>query len=201
MFINIFEPTIINPMTLSQELRQTIIEQAEQGKQYRQISKELNVSVGSIANIIKNHKTGNGHEQPSPSQAQNPVVSEPNQKLGLQKLAEIDFDDEPYDVITDPNADYDERYDGVSGERRLNYQYTNHPMFPPRRLEILDTDYDNRVVTKTRKEIEENSEESYQSQPRISDSEDSSLGLGIDWDSNHQARFVKWVMYEKKRRT
>jgi orotate phosphoribosyltransferase-like protein len=64
MFIFIFEPTIINPMTLSQEMRQAIVEQVEEGKQYREISKELNVSVGTIANIMENHKTQN--EQPSP---------------------------------------------------------------------------------------------------------------------------------------
>jgi orotate phosphoribosyltransferase-like protein len=190
-------------MTLSQELRSAVIQRAEQGKQYREISKNLNISVGSIVNIIKNYKTENGHEQPSPIQvkpiilqAQNPEL----QKQELQDMPDIDFYDEPYDydVFTDPNVDYDETYYGVQGERRFANQYPTFPK-PSRRLEISDTDYDNRVVTKIKK-VEENSEESYQHQPRISASEDSSLGLGIDWDSNHQTRFVKWVMYEKKLR-
>ena len=117
-------------MTLSQELRQSVISRVEQGIQYRDISRELNISVGSIVNIIKNHKTGNGHEQPievKTLQAQNHVVYEPNQK---QELQDIDFADNPYpesDVYTGPNADYDERYDGLEGERRFNYQT---PMFP-----------------------------------------------------------------------
>jgi hypothetical protein len=48
-------------------------------------------------------------------------------------LQEIDFDDTPVDpdVFTD-EVDYDQEYDGVEGERRLNYQYTNsmNPTFP-----------------------------------------------------------------------
>jgi len=78
-------------MTLSQELRQSVISRVEQGIQYRDISRELNISVGSIVNIIKNHKTGNGHEQPievKTLQAQNHVVYEPN-----QELQDIDFAD------------------------------------------------------------------------------------------------------------
>jgi len=184
-------------MTLSQELRQSVISRVEQGIQYRDISRELNISVGSIVNIIKNHKTGNGHEQPievKTLQAQNHVVYEPN-----QELQDIDFADNPYpesDVYTDPNADYDERYDGLEGERRFNYQ---NPMFPKQRLDISDTGHHNYVTKKT-KETEENSEEPNQSRSSAPDFEDSSLGLGIDWDSNYQARFVRWVMYEKKRR-
>lgn len=184
-------------MTLSQELRQSVISRVEQGIQYRDISRELNISVGSVVNIIKNHKTGNGHEQPievKTLQAQNHVVYEPN-----QELQDIDFADNPYpesDVYTDPNADYDERYDGLEGERRFNYQ---NPMFPKQRLDISDTGHHNYVTKKT-KETEENSEEPYQSRSSAPDFEDSSLGLGIDWDSNYQARFVRWVMYEKKRR-
>jgi hypothetical protein len=69
-------------------------------------------------------------------------------------------------------------------------------MFPKQRLDISDTGHHNYVTKKT-KETEENSEEPYQSRSSAPDFEDSSLGLGIDWDSNRQARFVRWVMYEK----
>jgi len=40
-------------MTLSQELRQPIIQQVLSGKQYRDISKQMGISIGSIANIAK----------------------------------------------------------------------------------------------------------------------------------------------------
>jgi len=42
-------------VTLSPELRQSIIIQVQKGKQYREIAKELNISVGSITNTVKNH--------------------------------------------------------------------------------------------------------------------------------------------------
>src|SRR5215831_1023761 len=46
-------------MTLSQELRQSIIQQVLSGKQYRDISKEMGISIGSIANIAKKHRAEN----------------------------------------------------------------------------------------------------------------------------------------------
>src|SRR5215467_823117 len=46
-------------MTLSQELRQSIIKQVLSGKQYRDISKEMGISIGSIANIAKKHRAEN----------------------------------------------------------------------------------------------------------------------------------------------
>src|SRR5215469_12829175 len=46
-------------MTLSQELRQSIIQQVLSGKQYRDISKEMGISIGSIANIAKKHRGEN----------------------------------------------------------------------------------------------------------------------------------------------
>src|SRR5215831_9089610 len=58
-------------MTLSQELRQSIIQQVLSGKQYREISKEMGISIGSIANIVKKHRAENErscskHEQGQP---------------------------------------------------------------------------------------------------------------------------------------
>src|SRR5262245_27402418 len=59
----------------------------------------------------------------------------------------------------------------------------------------------NSYVTKEVKEIEETPEESDKPGPRPSDFKDSkSLGLGIDWDENHQERFVKWVFDQKRTR-
>src|SRR5215472_3902890 len=46
-------------MTLSQDLRQSIIQQVLSGKQYRDISKEMGISIGSIANIAKKHRAEN----------------------------------------------------------------------------------------------------------------------------------------------
>src|SRR5215472_4226035 len=62
---------INNIMTLSQELRQSIIQQVLSGKQYRDISKEMGISIGSIANIAKKHRAENErscskHEQGQP---------------------------------------------------------------------------------------------------------------------------------------
>ena len=58
-------------MTLSQELRQSIIQQVLSGKQYCDISKEMGISIGSIANIAKKHRAENEracskHEQGQP---------------------------------------------------------------------------------------------------------------------------------------
>src|SRR5262245_1663729 len=55
LFIFIFDSTIIILLTLSPELRKSIIIQVRKGKQYREIAKELNISVGSIANTVKKH--------------------------------------------------------------------------------------------------------------------------------------------------
>jgi len=53
----------------------------------------------------------------------------PNTAIQRQEpidLQEIDFDDTPVDpdVFTD-DVDYNPEYDGVEGEHRFNYQYTN----------------------------------------------------------------------------
>src|SRR5215472_12505707 len=65
---------INNIMTLSQQLRQSIIQQVLSGKQYRDISKEMGISIGSIANIAKKHRVENErssskHEQLKSSDA------------------------------------------------------------------------------------------------------------------------------------
>src|SRR5215831_9651539 len=57
---------------------------------------------------------------------------------------------------------------------------------------VSDTQY----VLQKPKEIKESTAAAALSQTE----EDSSLGLGIDWDARHQARFVKWVMEEKRAR-
>src|SRR5215467_13159640 len=59
LFIFYICVSINNIMTFSQELRQSIIQQVLSGKQYRDISKEMGISIGSIANIAKKHRTEN----------------------------------------------------------------------------------------------------------------------------------------------
>ncbi len=172
------------------------------GQGRNQIARELHaqgiqVSHGSISNIINAYKRKN--EQPidigSPSSGDGLAVTPNNFVTPIiqkREYLDIDFADNPYpesDIVSDPDADYDERYDGLIGEQRL--QYTP-------RLEISDTHYDNRVITI--KETEKDSGESDQDQPKSSASNSEDSSLGIDWDSNHQARFVKWVMSEKRRR-
>ena|SRR5215831_5668430 len=88
------------------------------------------------------------------------------------------------DIYTDPNADYDERYDGDGPFVRTVSQY---PSIPSRRLEIPDTRYNNysNVIKKTKETSEQESDQA-------------SNSLGMDWDENHEARFVKWVMDQKR---
>src|SRR5215472_1338583 len=59
LFIFYICVSINNIMTFSQELRQSIIQQVLSGKQYRDISKEMGISIGSIANIAKKHRAEN----------------------------------------------------------------------------------------------------------------------------------------------
>src|SRR5215467_797300 len=59
LFIFYICVSINNIMTISQELRQSIIQQVLSGKQYRDISKEMGISIGSIANIAKKHRAEN----------------------------------------------------------------------------------------------------------------------------------------------
>jgi len=118
----------------------------------------LNIDAGSgIRHTISNSSS----VTPRAVQRQEPIP-----------LTDIDFADNPYpesDVFTDPNADYDPDFDGEKGERRFKL----NPYPTPRRIEIPDrrTSHNNYVIKKT-KEIEENSEEPYQSRSSTSNLED-----------------------------
>ena len=61
------------------------------------------------------------------------------------------------------------------------------PNIPSRRLEIPDTRYNN--YSHVIKETKETSEE---------ESDQASNSLRMDWDENHEARFVNWVMDQKR---
>ncbi|HXX97139.1 MAG TPA: hypothetical protein VEL11_08500 [Candidatus Bathyarchaeia archaeon] len=87
----------------------------------------------------------------------------------MDEIDILDADSEP-DIYTDPKAYYDERYDGIKGERRFNQQIS--------RPHVIE-------VTK------ETSEEEL---------DQASNSLGMNWDENHEARFVKWVMDQKTAR-
>jgi|SRR5215469_9039110 len=72
---------------------------------------------------------------------------------------EIDFDNQPwrtpFDILSDPDADYDEEYDGANGERLLNYTEVDQntdSSYHPRRIEIPDNDDD--YISKKTKETE-----------------------------------------------
>jgi hypothetical protein len=111
--------------------------------------------------------------------------------LCMEDIDILDADSEP-DIYTDPNADY-----GIKGEHRLNYQYTNtmNRTFPNTMIpfpnnfnpypNIFNQQVSRHVIEETKKQ------ESDQTSKNM---------LGIDWDDdeNHQARFVKWVLNQKK---
>ncbi len=116
-------------------------------------------------------------------------------------LQEIDFDDTPVDPDVFTNeVDYNPEYDGVEGEHRFNYQYTNtlnpypNTTFPNTNIpfpnnfnpypNIFNQQVSRHIVEETKKE------ESGQTSP-------SKNMLGMNWDENHEARFVKWVMHQK----
>jgi hypothetical protein len=112
-------------------------------------------------------------------------------------MQDIDLEGNPYpesDVYTDPNAYYDERYDGIKGERRFNYQYTN-PMnpYPNTTFPNNFNPYTNNLNQQISRPhlIEETKETSKEELDQASNS------LGMDWDENHEARFLKWVMDQK----
>jgi hypothetical protein len=101
----------------------------------------------------------------------------------MEEIDIIDADSEP-DNYKDPNADYDERYDDDGTSVRIVNQYPN---IPSRRREIPDTRYNNysHVIEETKETSEEESDQA-------------SNSLRMDWDENHEARFVKWVMDQKR---
>jgi len=103
-------------------------------------------------------------------------------------MQDIDLEGNPYpesDVYTDPNADYDERYDGIKGERRFNYQYTNTMNPFPNNFRPYPNNFNQQI---SRHVVEETKKE---------ESDQTSNLLGMDWDENHESRFVKWVMDQK----
>jgi hypothetical protein len=101
----------------------------------------------------------------------------------------LDTDSEP-DIYTDPNADYDEGSDGIKGERRFNYQYTNTINAFPNNFNPYANNF-NQQISRPHviKETKETSEEEL---------DQVSNPLGMDWDENHDTRFVKWVMDQKR---
>jgi hypothetical protein len=140
----------------------------------------------------------------------NDVMPRPTdvQKQEPIHLQEIDFDDIPVDPDVFTNeVDYNPEYDGVEGEHRFNYQYANtmnrYPnstfpntniLFPNTNIpfpnsfspypNIFDQHVFRHVVEETKKEESDQTSTSKNI-------------LGMDWDENHEARFVKWVLNQK----
>jgi hypothetical protein len=112
------------------------------------------------------------------------------QKQGA--MPDIVFADYPEsDVYTDANADYDEGFDGIKGERRFNYHYTN-TMNPYPNIPISNPYPNNFNQQVSRRVVEETKKEE--------SSSTSKNMLEMDWDENHEARFVKWVLDQKTAR-
>ena len=199
-------------MTLSEELRQQLQKQLSEGKQYREISKNLGISIGSISNVVKREKLKNEQSisreaaqilvPPTLTPASTTIsmsnnisidgdsstlkgddlVSLPNNEQEEQ----IDFDDQAYETVADNllSGEYSEILDGESGERLLNYTTVEAE---PEQV-VSDARYDNHVVKENKKiKIKESTaarKESDQPRSRISDTdtEDSSLKLGLGVD-------------------
>jgi hypothetical protein len=103
----------------------------------------------------------------------------------MEEIDIHDADSEP-DIYTDPNADYDERYDGIKGQHRFNYQYTN-TMNP----------YLSNPFSTTNQQISGLGEPTSKNVIKKTETpEDSSIGM--DWDENWAGRFWKRVMDDKR---
>ena len=129
----------------------------------------------------------------------------PNTAIQRQEpidLQEIDFDDTPVDpdVFTD-DVDYNPEYDGVEGEHRFNYQYTNtmnpysNSTFPNTNIPFPNSfsPYPNIFNQQVSRHVVEETKKEESDQPLTSKNM-----LGMDWDENHEARFVKWVLDQKR---
>ena len=176
-----------------------VIQQVEHGKQYREISKDLNVSVGSIAKIVKNSRIENGHERNNPEsspieeipsiQDQEIVESESEQEDQSSSVQKQEQGKGPYYHYSYPNIPTFSFNQCPNIPSKFNPFFNLYPNninqqiseSKPRRVDIHDTDY--HVIKKT-KEIEENSEGPHQSRSSTSNLEDHT-SLGIDWDENH----------------
>jgi hypothetical protein len=146
---------------------------------------------GSKGNISITHeiKELQGKDATSTGPVREIIRNQPTYDPYMERQIDIiDPDTDPDlvepDIYTNPNADYDKRYDGDGPFVRTVNQYPN---IPSRRLEIPGTRYNN--YSNVIKGTKETSEE---------ESDPASNSLGIDWDENHETRFVKWVMDQKR---
>src|SRR5215472_2214691 len=104
----------------------------------------------------------------------------------------------PPEPFTD-DVDYNREYDGVEGEHKFNYQYAMNPYpnttFPNTNIpfpnnfnpypNIFNQQVSRHVVEETKKEESDKASTSKNM-------------LGLDWDENHEAMFVKWVLNQKR---
>jgi hypothetical protein len=161
----------------------------------------IKVSHGSISNIIAAHR--HQHEQSPQLQPSNDnatiitttdqgdldgsSISNVNGVELADQMEPIDFDNQPYEPQTDDlleDVEYSEALDGESGERLLGYNIEPAPK------QMVSQQVSASNVHKQIKKPEQLSNRS----------PETPLDLGIDWDAGHQARFVKWVMEEKRNR-
>ena len=98
---------------------------------------------------------------------------------------------DPSDVLSDPNAAHDPRFDRAQGERYFGMSSNNQEGSPKQ--------HSPSVVEETN-EVKETPEES--DQPRFSASNREDTPVGIDWDSDQmwERRFVRIVMDDKRQR-
>jgi hypothetical protein len=98
----------------------------------------MNISIGSIANIVRRNKYEREHVQPSQSVNTQLQTSTGNsttftpvypsyerenvETLHNEDVSEVDFDNQPYDQLFE--GDYNPALDGESGEKLLGYTET-----------------------------------------------------------------------------
>ena len=208
---------------IPQELRSQVIQQFEQGKQYREISKELGVSLGSVANILRDHKTGTQvnyeHKQLSQCPINQQFIKSQSEETSsiigtMSKDAfgspsfkngdglatnfpgvseEVDFSDNPYAISDEFLNDIYYSEEFDGLQGERLLHYTSEGQ-----AQISVPSYNNNYVTEVT-QIKETPEEPHQPRSSTSDIENKSVGL-LDWDSeeNYQSRFIRRVLQEKK---
>jgi hypothetical protein len=100
----------------------------------------------------------------------------------------IDFDSQPYEPETSDalleDVDYNPALDGEEGQRLLGYNVEPEQIVSPKHVV-------SQQVSDVHKQIKK---------PEQLSNRSPEMGLQMDWDAGHQARFVRWIMEEKRRR-
>jgi hypothetical protein len=188
-------------------------------KSQNQIRRELQeqgvkVSRSSMNNFVNAYKKSLQKKEPTILVPINPSFQD---NTGEELNQDVDFSDQPFDeaiVESLLSQDYNPALDGVEGERLLGInseqieeQTPSHGYLPLKeQINTLGAQYNSHEKVTQIQEIPEKTDR-YQlrttattnpTRPEVEDTLDLDLGIDYDEESSHQARLVKWVMYQKK---